>query len=256
VNDNQAVAEINKKMEAFIQSIYERVIAPGSICVDGGAGTGRHTIPMARHVGNEGRVFAFEPNPATHDILKGRISEEELHNVVLEPKALSHQSGEVQFCNVVDFAAYSGLKVRDYPEENAKVEKIPVDATTLDNVDHHIDFIKLDLEGGEFQALQGGQQVLSSCRPLIVFENGRESSCRIYGYTQKSFFDFFDSLNYELYSLHGKRLIPERWSDRSLGWNFIALCANDEKRKKILRELIKEEAQAILDYFKEDQSEL
>jgi FkbM family methyltransferase len=256
MKQNESVTEVGRKLEALIQSIYEGFLQAGNICVDGGAGRGRHTIPMAQCIGSSGSVLAFEPNPATLNILKKRLGDELLDNVILEPLALSNRKETAQFYNVVEFAAYSGLEIRDYPEDS-KVEKIPVDAVTLDgHITHAVDFIKLDLEGGEFHALQGGQQLLSSCRPLVVFENGRDNTAKLYGYSKDTFFDFFNSLNYEVYDLLGRRLNPERWTDRNLYWNYVAFHSDDTETRGIVRRLIKQEAPHRFDAFCEDDVEL
>src|SRR5262245_11135168 len=54
-------SDIDDLFERIIQSFYSKVINPGDTTVDGGSHTGRHTIPLALLVGDDGVVFAFEP---------------------------------------------------------------------------------------------------------------------------------------------------------------------------------------------------
>jgi tRNA A58 N-methylase Trm61 len=61
--------------EIGIQAVYEAVLQPGDTVIDGGAHSGKHTIPMARAVGSAGRVFAFEPSPEPYGRLSKNLAE-------------------------------------------------------------------------------------------------------------------------------------------------------------------------------------
>ncbi len=45
-------------------------IAPRQVCMDIGANVGFYTFHMARKMKNEGRIYAFEPNPAVFKLLE------------------------------------------------------------------------------------------------------------------------------------------------------------------------------------------
>src|SRR5206468_12148583 len=51
------------RYEPHLAGIFASLGGAGSVVADIGANVGAHTLPMARHVGTEGRVLAFEPNP-------------------------------------------------------------------------------------------------------------------------------------------------------------------------------------------------
>jgi hypothetical protein len=89
--------------------------------------------------------------------------------------ALSDTTGESTFQHVVTNPAYSGLKRRRYDRPDERVEEICVRTDQLDNIvppGLTFRFLKVDVEGGEFQALCGGIQTLGRDRPFIVFEFG------------------------------------------------------------------------------------
>jgi precorrin-6B methylase 2 len=83
--------------EIGIQSVYEAVLQPGDTVIDGGAHSGKHTIPMAHAVGSAGRVFAFEPSPKPYGRLSKNLAEanEELRDftVGLRQRARSRLRG-------------------------------------------------------------------------------------------------------------------------------------------------------------------
>ena len=47
--------------EKMVERFYTTHLNTGDRCVDVGAHSGRHTVPMARKVGRKGVVVAFEP---------------------------------------------------------------------------------------------------------------------------------------------------------------------------------------------------
>lgn len=211
--NNPRVGEL---FERITRSLYETVLAPGDATIDVGANYGLHTCPMAQVVGPTGRVLAFEPIPAVADSLQQRISHECPAGVVdLQRVALANRTGTADFhCVEADYG-YSGLQAKNYPfEPRKKLIKVQVD-----KLDQRVDglsgrpvgFIKLDIEGGEFDALRGGEVLLRRDRPLIVFENAKGEAARNYGYTKEDFFAFFGSLDYDLRDILGCPLLPEHW---------------------------------------------
>ncbi len=212
--------------EAIIQSAYEALLKPGDIAIDGGAHLGAHTIPMARKVAPEGRVYAFE---AVHELVKAfreRIRSEcpELTGVIqLHEIALSDHRGIEEFL-VAANPAYSGLRERLYPHE------MPLDRrkVLVDTLDHLVPyspvrFIKLDLEGGEFHALKGARGILERERPALVFEYDRFNTPRFYNYEHEDLLRFFSSMNYQILDITGIPFEnPELWQAATL-WYYFAL---------------------------------
>jgi hypothetical protein len=91
--------------------------------------------------------------------------------------------------------AYSGIKKRKYSVKNPVIEELQVEVDTLDNIipkDLKIDFIKIDVEGGEFGVLKGARRILENSKPLVVFEFGLGAS-EFYGTKPEDIFDFLES---------------------------------------------------------------
>src|SRR5205814_9624857 len=74
-----------------------RWLAPGMRAIDVGASYGVYTVAMARAVGPQGRVWAFEPTPRSADYLRRNVELNALDNVVLRRDALSDRAGSVAF---------------------------------------------------------------------------------------------------------------------------------------------------------------
>jgi FkbM family methyltransferase len=221
-----AFPEPGDLFERIIEDIHTRVLEPGDLAIDGGAHVGRHSFPMAERVGQAGLVLAVEAHPVLARGLVKRARKRRFSQVEVVPRALSDRIGRVRFHCVENHSAYSGIAARRYDFKD-RVRVIEVEATTVDalmaaQTGRRFRFCKLDLEGGELRALQGGIAALKQHRPLIVFENGQDESARNYGYSKEEWFDFFASVGYELFTLWGHAYRAADWGRKDVPWYFIA----------------------------------
>jgi FkbM family methyltransferase len=184
---------------------------------------------MAERVGRGGAVLAVEAHPKLARGLVKRAKKRQLAQVEVIGAALSDQIGRASFHCVKQHSAYSGIRARRYDFED-DVQVIEVAATTIDAIladrpNRHLRFAKLDLEGGEFRALEGGAATLKCDRPLIVFENDQDRSAANYGYAKEEWFGFFESAGYKVFTLWGGPYGPADWGRRDIPWYFIAAAA-------------------------------
>ena len=159
------------RYEPRMAKCMKRYIRPGDVVYDIGAHVGYFTLMMSRLVGEHGRVFAFEPNPANFALLKQNLKDNDIHNVTAVPLAVSDRSGEVIFATF-GYSFVGHIANEDTPED---AQLIPVQATTLDDFvyrDNHPcpRFIKLDVEGAEDCVICGAENVLRQGMPIIHAE--------------------------------------------------------------------------------------
>lgn len=186
----------------MIEACYSGVLKAGDTAVDGGAHIGMHTFPMARLVGESGKVFAFEPiHPLAATIVNGAAS---MPQVSVIEAALSNKAGPTRFHHFTEEPWYSSIAERSF-ENKKNVETITVSRFILDELaDQPVRFIKLDLESGEFHALQGATELLRRQQPVIAMECGRTDSAKAAGYSKSDYFRFFEELGYRLLDLFGR----------------------------------------------------
>ncbi len=227
-------------LEYVIQIIYSSILSPGDVAIDGGANRGMHSIPMASVVGENGLVIGFEAIPKLASDLSNKLTENRIENVLIRSVAIGDKTGFVEFHYVIDCDYRSGIKEQHGIPENFKgsAVKISVPLSTLDREvdgEKRVRFIKLDLEGGEYHALRGAERIMNMDKPLIVFENGRETSAKVYGYQRSDWFALFHDREYEVYDLFGRRFAVEDWEnydrDKSfIPWYFIAASRDSDKK--------------------------
>lgn len=220
--------DVGQLFERTVQKIYEAWLTPGDVAVDVGAHSGAHLFPLVKAVGSTGHVYAFEPIAELCEKLEDRLKRSDTGNVTLHQLALSDQSGEANFSYFANRPAFSGLKRRKTPfdDKEGGLTTRRVRQAKLDDMlppALRVSAIKLDIEGGELQALRGATACLTWSRPLVVFENGRQSSANVYGYSQDDFFSFFDGVDMQVFWLSGERFTPDQWRRRRPCWEFVAL---------------------------------
>lgn len=145
-----------------------KAMRPGQRAVDIGANYGLYTLSVAKAVGPQGHVWAFEPATSTHAFLTRSVQANRFSQVTVERSAVSDRLGT------------GHLAVGKAPELNALssaeaggTEEVPL--VTLDErMDTlgwtSIDLLKLDAEGVEHQILAGGQRFLRTLSPLVQVE--------------------------------------------------------------------------------------
>ena len=216
--------------EALLRHFHGALLRPGDVAVDLGAFRGTHTLPMAASVrGPGGAVHAFEANPEMAAALRARLAAPDVAHVTLHEAAVGLEDGEAEYVLALDSPGYSGLRAREYDQPDMRTEVIRVRATRLDTALAGLErcaFVKADLEGGEFDALRGGEALIARLRPAISFEFGARSY-RAYGVDPGEVFDWFARLGYLLFDIVGNRLgVRERFlrSDAIPGlWDYLAV---------------------------------
>lgn len=138
---------------------FVKSLKKGDTVVDIGANVGYYTLIAAKIVGDEGRVYAFEPDPEAFALLQANVRVNGLTNVVLEQKAVSNEQGVLKLYlaekNRGDHRIYQ-------PKEGPKRDFVEVEAVSLDDYfedyDGDISLIKIDTQGAEgviFEGLTG-----------------------------------------------------------------------------------------------------
>ena len=164
----------NLEYDRLTKAIMKQCIHAQSNCIDIGCHKGELLDVILSRSPN-GNHFAFEPLPHLFDQLKLKYK----GKATIYPYALSDVTGTSTFQFVKNAPAYSGIHKRQYALEKPDIEQISVELKTLDSIipkDVKIDFIKIDVEGGEFGVLKGGKQLLLKNKPVIIFESGLGAS--------------------------------------------------------------------------------
>ena len=175
----------------FVRSL----LRPGMAAVDVGASFGIFSMTMANAVGARGRVWAFEPTPATAEFLQATLALNEVHQVNLTRAAVSDQPGTVEFITGPNSELNAVAKAGETGGEVLTVPSLTLDQAAADYGWRDVDFVKLDVEGHELQVLAGGRSFFTRASPLVMFEIIAREGVDLRP------LDPFQALGYEFYRL-------------------------------------------------------
>ena len=158
--------------EEVVSGVFGRLIKPDDVIVDVGASFGWYSTLFARWAGTAGSVHAFEPVPKFAALAKDTLELNGVATATLNVLGLGRQPG--QFV-VYTFAGLplGHASANDLGRSDAEAHVCRL--TTLDayvqtaRLDR-IDFLKVDVEGGERDVFLGAREVLSRQKPVIGFE--------------------------------------------------------------------------------------
>lgn len=173
---------------------FEREIKMGSVLYDIGANVGYFSLLASVLVGENGKVFAFEPLPRNIEFLKKHISINKLTNIEVIEAAVSSQSGEAFF----DLGASTAMgHLSD--SGGLQVTMVSLDDLVSAGEIQPPDYIKLDVEGAEYDALRGAEAVIDNFQPVLFLDTHQHSA-------HQNTIRFFEQKNYRFEILDGKPL--------------------------------------------------
>jgi FkbM family methyltransferase len=142
-------------------------VRPGSWVIDAGANIGLTSLEFGRVAS---RVLAFEPSPETADRLEANLAANGMENVSVLRLALGASPGTVTFHESTKATLSSASVI---PPDLLRSFEVPM--TTLDAEWQalgrpEVSVLKIDVEGGELEVLQGASELLAAQRPAILLE--------------------------------------------------------------------------------------
>ena len=150
---------------------FESQFLQGTAC-DIGANVGNHSRFFADRFE---KVLSFEPNPLILDLLK--FNTRNYPNIVVSETALGNCEGSSRLSgDVSNLGNYSIVSPIDQPlsmNQLRNKQDFEVQITTLDSMKEslrNLQFIKLDVEGSEYQVLMGAAESIREFTPFIAFE--------------------------------------------------------------------------------------
>lgn len=164
--------------EKAIFDVIRATLKPGGFFIDAGANIGIYSVLASRIVGPEGCVISVEMMPDTAARLETHVRINGLSNVTIVREALSDVSNQTAVATV-ESGKYGKASIAD--RDDAFMHKISVMTTTIDDVANglgRVQLMKMDLEGVELKALQGGSGLLSRLEKLIYERWGAGHSAR------------------------------------------------------------------------------
>lgn len=205
---------VTRVSEPIETEFVKKNIKKGSIVIDLGAYIGYYTLLFAKLVGNKGKVFAFEPEPDNFRILKKNVEINGYQNIILENRAVS-DTNEKKNLYISNGPSMHAL----FPSRFATEKYIQVKTIRLDdyfknnNLKDEISFIKIDVEGSELGAIQGGSSLLDENKNLTILIEFHPAAIREFGYEPRDLLHWIVDKNFKLYFVNNQSKKIEQVED-------------------------------------------
>jgi FkbM family methyltransferase len=144
---------------------------PGNVIIEVGANIGAHTVGLARRVGAQGRVLAFEPQRLVFQTLCANIALNSLENVDCFWAAVGSEDGFVTVpdANPRQEFNFGGITLIGVTAG----QRVPCISLDRFITETRVDVVKIDVEGMEADVLRGSEQLLKKFKPILYVENDR-----------------------------------------------------------------------------------
>ena len=168
----------NREQETI--EMFHKIIKPNDCILDIGAHIGYMSIIFSE-IASNGQVYSFEPNSDTIPYLEKNISHRS--NCKIINTGISNINGEMDFYKE-NLTGQNSTLLKNFAvfEDNLKNtslktidrRKVKVDVQTIDNfsTENNLnpDFIKIDIEGAEYEALKGGLSTFKKTNCNLMVE--------------------------------------------------------------------------------------
>ncbi len=154
--------------EIFCKAIYSKDFT-SQLVIDGGANIGMYIL-WVRYFNKQCKIMAFEPSEITYELLLKNIEVNNITDCETQKIALSSIQGTTDFYTIHDEIQVlnSGLHLdQDLPYS---MEIVKTDILSNYVGDRPIDFLKLDIEGSEYEVIEemSSSGTLSHVKAMIV----------------------------------------------------------------------------------------
>lgn len=150
--------------------VFKKNVLPGMLVADVGAHIGYFSRVAALR---GARVFSFEPDAENAALL--RTNTKRFPNVTVTQNAVTDHCGDVAFYHVIESTGCHSTIAPSGIAEHRTVRATTLDTFATANGIEHFDLIKIDVEGGEWNALKGMGGVLAQRELKLIIEYNAEA---------------------------------------------------------------------------------
>lgn len=183
------------KWEEAVRLHFIKNLKKGDVVLDIGAHIGYFSLMAAKVVGQKGKVYAFEPDNRNFQLLKKNILENNYKNIFPIKKAVTNKNGRAKL--YIDSQNSTDHRLTDTSEGR---EFKFIQTLTLNGffkpLNKRVDFIKIDIQGGEYHALLGASNILKENPGIKILTEFYPKGLADNGIKEEKFLTFLTKLGF------------------------------------------------------------
>lgn len=161
---------VHRTHEPIGTELIKGLLRDGMVAIDIGSNIGYYVLLESRQIGEHGRIIAIEPAPRNIELLTRNIALNALRGVTVVEGAVGDRDG----LGTLHISHLSNLHSM-YPSEATEQGTVEVKMYRLDTLVQNlqlrrVDFVRMDIEGYEVNALDGMLETLKKYKPQLVIE--------------------------------------------------------------------------------------
>ena len=153
--------------------IIDRFVHAGDVCFDVGANVGPLSFALAKRVVPDGRVYACEPGNFLFRRLVNNVRLNPAYEKVILPCAVGFSDKkEIRYWNEDKKNRGNAGFLFQQPNQQQRIELTTLDDFVGEQSIRHLNFIKIDVEGMEYEVIKGGIGTIEKHKPVLYYETG------------------------------------------------------------------------------------
>jgi FkbM family methyltransferase len=201
----------NGVFEKEVVELAKTYIRKGTAVLDVGSNFGQMCVLFSNMVGELGKVYAFDADDFIFEILKKNIAVNNKPNIVPIFGAVHNKGDEILFFpeqDFVEFQTYGSYGIDYTSRKGREVRSLTIDSL---NIKEEISFMKIDIQGGDLQAMQGAVQTIEKNKMPIIFEYEYHFEDK-FNMNFQQYVDFVAQINYKFAKVingHNFLIVPK-----------------------------------------------
>lgn len=194
---------------SYQNSVIEKILElahQGDVVLTAGAQVGYVALALAKAVGPDGRVVAFEADPRMVELCRNNLALNSQYPVELIPQALGAVNGDLEI-SISSTPGQSSLAIAHHHLQYLKVPVRNGDEALAEIGVSRIDGMVLDVEGWETQVLEGLSETMARHLPRWAIIESWDFALKGAGSSAATLKARLESLGWELTSMDGS--VPE-----------------------------------------------
>lgn len=198
-------------------------IKKGDVIFDVGANNGHTSLVFSQQIGNDGKIYSFEPDNINYKRAEKNIQLNNVKNIQLLKYGIGSKSEKLKLFNIDE----SNLGMNRIMKDDSKYSYQEIDVISLDNFIssnniNKLNIIKIDVEGFEKEVLLGAENTIRQFKPIIYIEVNN-NFLKEHQTSASEIYNFFKSISYTLYFAETNKVIKPDYDFENCHFDAIAI---------------------------------